>query len=80
MNPNAARLRACFLRVFPDLTEEETLKARIGDTPEWDSLATVTLFSLIDEEFGINLDLDDFEDGMSFQSLLKAIQESSMGA
>jgi acyl carrier protein len=74
MDPTTARLRACFSKVFPNLTDEETLQARVGGTPEWDSLATVTLFSLIDEEFGVNLDLDDFEESMSFQSLLKGIQ------
>jgi acyl carrier protein len=79
MDPTTARLRACFSRVFPKLTDEETLKARVGAIPEWDSLATVTLFSLIDEEFDLSLDLDDFEEPMSFQSLLKRIQGSAIG-
>jgi acyl carrier protein len=80
MDPTTARLRACFSRVFPNLTDEETIAARVGAIPEWDSLATITLFSLIEEEFGISFDLDDFEDTMSFQGLLKRIQGSATGA
>jgi acyl carrier protein len=79
MDPTAARLRACFSRVFPDLTEEETLNARVGGTPEWDSLATVTLFSLIEEEFGVSLDLDEFDETMSFPGLLKRIEDGGEG-
>jgi acyl carrier protein len=77
MDPTKQRLRACFSRVFPDLTEAQTLSARAGETPEWDSLATVTLLSLIEEEFGVTLDLDDFEETMSFEGLLERIEGSA---
>lgn len=80
MDPSGARLQTCFKRVFPNLPDQEILRARIGETPEWDSLATVTLFSLIDEEFGLSLDIDDFEETMSFQGLLTRIQDSTVGA
>lgn len=79
MDPTAARLRACFSRVLPGLTEEETLNARAGGTPEWDSLVTVTLFSLIEEEFGLSLDLDEFDETMSFPGLLKRIEDAGEG-
>ncbi len=80
MDPTTARLRTCFSRVFPDWSDAEILQAKAGETPEWDSLATVTLLSLIDEEFGVSLDLDDFEEPMSFQSLLKCVEGSPAGA
>jgi acyl carrier protein len=79
MDPTTARLRACFSRVFPDLTDEQTLEASAGGIPEWDSLATVTLVSLIEEEFGLILDLDDFEETMSFRSLLRSVERSQSG-
>ena len=66
--------------MFPDLTDEETFAARVGEIAEWDSLATVKLSTLIEEEFGVPLDLDDFEETMSFQSLIKHIQSSAIGA
>jgi acyl carrier protein len=80
MDPTTARLRACFSRVFPNLTDEEVLNARVEGIPEWDSLASITLVSLVEEEFGVRLDLDDFEEVMSFQKLLKHIQGSVIGA
>jgi acyl carrier protein len=80
MDPTTARLRTCFSIVFPDLTDAQTYAARVGEIAEWDSLATVKLSTLIEEEFGITLDLDDFEETMSFQSLLKLIQGSAIGA
>jgi acyl carrier protein len=80
MDPTTARLRTCFSRVFPNLTDEEILEARVEGIPEWDSLATVTLVSLVEEEFGVSVDLDDLEELMSFQKLLKHIQNSAIGA
>jgi acyl carrier protein len=80
MDPTTARLRACFSKVFPDMTDAQTLQASAGGTPLWDSLATVTLLSLIEEEFGLSLDLDDFDETMSFQGLLKRIEGSAIGA
>jgi acyl carrier protein len=80
MDSTKARLLACFSRVFPDLTDEQTTDARVGGIPEWDSLATVNLLALIEEEFGVSLDLDDFEDTMSFQGVLKRIKGSASGA
>jgi acyl carrier protein len=80
MDPTTLRLRACFSKVFPDLSDAETLKASAGGTLEWDSLATVTLFSLIEEEFGLSLDLDEFDETMSFQGLLKRIEDSAIEA
>ena len=79
MDTTTARLRACFSSVFPNLTDEETLEARAEGIPEWDSLATVTLVSLVEEEFDIRLDLDELEELMSFQKLLKRIQGSTIG-
>jgi acyl carrier protein len=80
MDPTTARLRTCFSQVFPNLTDEQVLDARVEGVPEWDSLATVTLVSLVEEEFGVSLDLDDLEEVMSFQKLLKHIQGSTIGA
>jgi acyl carrier protein len=78
MDPTTARLQKCFSIVFPNLTDKDTLAARVGGIPEWDSLATVKLSALIEEEFGVPLDLDDFEETMSFQSLLTRVQGSQV--
>jgi acyl carrier protein len=74
MNPTTARLAACFSKVFPGLTQEETLRASSGELPQWDSLATLNLLALIEEEFEVSIDLDDLDEPPSFQIFLDQIQ------
>jgi acyl carrier protein len=60
------RLASCFAVVFPDLSAAEIRRASNTSVATWDSLATVTLISLIEEEFTISLPPDDFEYLVSF--------------
>ena len=50
------RLRGCFREVFPDLADEQIETADRAEMSEWDSLATLTLLAVIEEEFGLQLD------------------------
>jgi acyl carrier protein len=52
------RLLRCFSSVFPGLSEQDILAADITRLVEADSLAGVTLVALIDDEFGVDLDLE----------------------
>ena len=56
MDPIAFRLTNCFQTVFPDLPETEIPAASQASVAAWDSVATVTLLTVIDEEFGIQVD------------------------
>ena len=76
MDSTKARLRKCFTTVFPDLNEEQALQASAATLAQWDSLATVNLLALIEEEFGVSIDLDDMEDP-SFKSFLAMIESST---
>lgn len=76
MNTNAARLSACFATVFPELPESAIPTATTASVPRWDSLATVTLLSVIGEEFGIDVDFDRFEELTSFEGLLRYVEEA----
>jgi acyl carrier protein len=60
------RLASCFSVVFPDLNADEIKRASNTSVATWDSLATVTLISLIEEEFKLSLPPDDFEYLVSF--------------
>jgi acyl carrier protein len=51
------RLVRCFSSVFPTLTEEEVRAADVESLVTLDSLAGVTLVAVIDEEFGVEIDL-----------------------
>lgn len=60
------RLAGCFAVVFPELGAEEIKRASNSSVATWDSLATVTLISLIEEEFKMSLPPEDFEYLVSF--------------
>jgi len=76
MDSPTARLVKCFATVFPDLNEEQTLHASAAGLTQWDSLATLNLMALIEEEFGLHIDLDDLE-APSFKSFLEMIENST---
>ncbi len=78
MDSTNARLRKCFGGVFPNLNEEQTLQASASGLTQWDSLATVNLLALIEEEFGVSIDLDDLENP-SFKTFLEMIESSTGG-
>jgi acyl carrier protein len=70
MSDARERLIKCFGAVFPDLPESEVPRASSGSVAGWDSLATVTLLGVVEEEFRIAVDIGDFDALDSFQSLL----------
>jgi len=78
MDSTAARLGKCFARVFPDLKEEQALQASAAGLAQWDSLATLNLLALIEEEFGISIDLDELE-APSFKNFLVLIESATGG-
>jgi len=78
MDSTNARLRKCFGTIFPDLTDEQTLQASAAGLTEWDSLATLNLLALIEEEFGVTIDLDELE-APSFKIFLELIESSANG-
>ena len=75
MSQMESRLLGCFEAVFPDVAREDIPTAAIASMPEWDSLATVTLMSLIEEEFAIAISTDDLELFISFLVIKDLIGE-----
>jgi acyl carrier protein len=63
------RLARCFSSVFPDLDEEQIRNASIESVPGWHSLASVTLISVIQEEFGVQVSLTDLPNLVSFSAV-----------
>jgi acyl carrier protein len=63
------RLLRCFSSVFPDLSEQQIRTASIHSVPAWDSLAAVTLIALLQEEFGLQVDLADYPELTSFEAV-----------
>lgn len=71
MDDAQVKLRRCFSAVFPSLNEQEIAQAGLEATEGWDSIATVTLVTVIEEEFGIQLEPSALERFVSFRSILE---------
>jgi acyl carrier protein len=73
-----ARLARCFAAVFPDLRPEQVSAAHNMTVVEWDSVATLNLIALLEEEFDVPVWLDQLqpqEDApLSFQLILNYLQ------
>lgn len=68
------RLMRCFSSVFPDLDEAQIRNASIDSVPEWHSLASVTLISVVQEEFGVQVSLTDLPSLVSFAAVQNYVQ------
>lgn len=49
------RLLDCLRTVFPNENDDALMAASAGTHPDWDSIAQVTLITLIEEEFGVRV-------------------------
>jgi acyl carrier protein len=74
MDDARSRLMRCFSTVFPELPSGTLTNTNTANTAEWDSLASVTLFALVEEEFGIELDVNALGELSSFDSILDYLQ------
>lgn len=46
----------------------------IASVGAWDSLASINLYSLVEEEFGVEINMDDLENLISFELILGYIE------
>jgi acyl carrier protein len=73
MADSTARLLTCFRTVFGDLPDAEILKASTSTLAKWDSVASITLVNVIEEEFQIQFDYDRIEELTSFEAVAKYV-------
>jgi acyl carrier protein len=76
MDEMEKRLAACFSSVLPDVDPEEIRQASATSVQSWDSVTTVTLIAVIEEEFGISIDDVDPAKFDSFQNILTYLQQT----
>lgn len=72
------RLVRCFLSVFPALNEKEVRASDVTLLTNMDSLVGVTLVALIDEEFGVDMDVDGLLELGTFEAIQKYLREQSL--
>jgi acyl carrier protein len=75
MSEQDDRLVRCFASVFPTLSEEEVRASNVVPLVDLDSLAGVTLVTLIDQEFGVNVELPDLLELGSFEAISQFLRK-----
>jgi acyl carrier protein len=80
MDEQEKRLASCFLTVFPKLSWDEITHASPTTVRAWDSVAVVTLLAVVEEEFGISLEVEDPGQFDSFQRFLSYLREVGKGS
>ena len=68
------RLSRCFHLVFPALEPAEVADASSETVDDWDSVAAVTLLSLVEEEFGVTVEPDMLMADRPFEALRDHLQ------
>jgi acyl carrier protein len=74
MDPVREKLDRCFALVFPKLDPTQYSFAAAQNMSEWDSIAQLTLLTLIGEQFGREIDFEEFEGATSYQALSRILQ------
>jgi acyl carrier protein len=73
------RLVKCFENVFPDLPRGEISQCSQAKNPKWDSVASITLVNVIEDEFGFELDFDLLSELDSFDRILSCVKTHVSG-
>jgi acyl carrier protein len=73
-----ARVLDCFSSVFPDLPATDLLRVSQASHAAWDSVAHVTLFAVLSEEFGVEFDFEELEQANSFETVLEMVQRRNL--
>jgi acyl carrier protein len=69
------RLIGCFQIVFPDLPESEIPLLSQATAANWDSVSAITLLNVLEDEFAIEMDLDQVGDLDSFEKIYTYLQQ-----
>lgn len=68
MSNQEQELIRCFASVFPGLSDDEIRSASVESVGMWDSLSSITLAAVIEEEFGLEIDLESLPNLDSFRA------------
>jgi acyl carrier protein len=75
MDDIRTRLTECFQIVFPDLSDAQIPSASQQTVEGWDSVATITLINVIEEQFGVEMDLDHVAELDTFEKVCAYLQQ-----
>ena len=69
------RLARCFVTVFPELSPAQARTATVASVATWDSVASLSLIAIVEEEFGVTIDYDSVEQLSSFDAVAAYVSE-----
>jgi acyl carrier protein len=69
LNNTDDRLMRCFVSVFPNATRDDIRAVKFDELTGWDSLRGVTLLAVLDEEFGVQVDLGELLELETFDAV-----------
>jgi acyl carrier protein len=75
MHDLQARLTQCFSATFGALPAAEIPQASTDTVGEWDSMTTITLLSVVEEEFGVRVPPEDILRFTSYDGVLEYLRE-----
>jgi acyl carrier protein len=73
MNQTSERLLECFRAVFPELDDGQLTRLKQTEESTWDSLASLSLITVIEEEFDTVLDDESIPELNSFEKIRDAL-------
>ena len=68
------RLIRCFGLVFPELGPDEIRAASVASVGSWDSVASINLVTVIEEEFGFEVELEELGEMASFATIRNLLE------
>ena len=77
MNEIEKRVSICFTNVFPALQPDEIVRASTASLAAWDSVAQVTLLSSVAEEFGLELEMEDYDELVSYALIVNYLESKA---
>jgi acyl carrier protein len=80
MNDLPERLQSCFAIVFPELSPAEIEGASMATLRSWESVMTLTLIALVEDEFGLSIEPEEAVELTSFPRFLAYVQARANGA
>jgi acyl carrier protein len=78
VNDDDDRLMRCFTSVFPSATRDEIRTAKFDALTGWDSLRGVRLLAVLDEEFGVQMDLPELLELETFDSVKRYLLQRGL--
>jgi acyl carrier protein len=80
MSTENAQLVRCFQAAFGDLAVEQVPNASVETLERWDSLQTLILVAVLEEEFGLRIPAHDFSALRSYASVRDYLHDRRAGS